>query len=100
MNSSGPIRRHQSLALAMLLLATACAVRAAAPAVPAQRKIPDLHLRSVAGKSLPLHSLKDHQAIVVVFLSFECPVALSYTATLDALAKQYGPRKVFFIAIC
>ncbi len=95
------IRHHRLAILAGLtaFLATAWPVRAAAPPVHAEKKIPDLPLQSVTGKNIHLHSLKDRQAVVVVFVSFECPVSLSYAATLNEMAKRYGPRKVSFLAI-
>jgi hypothetical protein len=93
------LRHHRLAVLAVLPLAIAPHTRAAAPAVPAEKRIADLRLHAVAGKSIQLHSLKDRHAIVVVFISFECPVAQSYVTTLNKLAKQYAPRKVSFLAI-
>src|SRR5687768_4551658 len=40
--------------------------------------IPNLTFRDAQGKALALHDLRDKKAIVVVFLSFECPVSNSY----------------------
>jgi hypothetical protein len=95
------IRHHRLAALASLagLLVSTAPARAAAPPVPVEKKVPDLHLQGVASKNLHLHSLKDRQAVVVVFVSFECPVALSYTTTLSEMARRYEPRKVSFLAI-
>ncbi len=76
------------------------AAHGAAPPASAPPKIPNLHLHGAGGKDIDLHGLKDHQAIVVVFFSFECPISLGYTATLNDLARLYGPRKVAFVAIC
>src|SRR5262249_36821744 len=47
-----------------------------------------------------LHDLKDRDAVVVVFLSFDCPVSRGYTANLAELAKTYGERKVAFLGVC
>jgi peroxiredoxin len=93
----------RSLGLAALLslfLAAAPHDRAAAPPAPAEVKIVNLRLQNVTGKALHLHSLKDRHAIVAVFVSFECPVSAGYTATLNDLARKYGPRGVAFVAIC
>ena len=89
------------LALAGLaaLILTHHAHGAASP-LPPPLKIANLRLQRVAGKSLHLHSLKDQQAIVVVFLSFECPVSLGYVSTLNDLARKYRARKVAFLAVC
>jgi mono/diheme cytochrome c family protein len=46
-----------------------------------------------------LHYLCGPKATAVVFLSFECPVALSYMPTLAELAKAYSERGVAFVGI-
>src|SRR4051812_1802829 len=63
------------------------------------KPITDVRLHGVDGKTIQLRDLKDHSAIVVVFLSFECPVSNSYAPVLNELAKTYGPRKVAVLAI-
>ncbi|HEV7224285.1 MAG TPA: redoxin domain-containing protein, partial [Pirellulales bacterium] len=48
------------------------------------------------------HELKDfsgHQAVVVVFLGAECPLAKLYAPRLAELAKEYGPRGAAFVGI-
>src|SRR5262249_14315868 len=40
------------------------------------------------------------KAVVVVFLSFECPVSNSYAGTLTELANQYGKGGVAFVGVC
>jgi peroxiredoxin len=64
------------------------------------KQIENVRLKGVDGKVRELHGLKSPAAVVVVFLSFECPVSTSYTATLNELARKYGPRKVVFLAVC
>ena len=49
---------------------------------------------------LRLHDLKDKRAIVVVFLSFECPVSTSYSSMLADIARRYAERKVALIGVC
>jgi hypothetical protein len=73
---------------------------AAAPPVSEPRKIPALRLQGAGGAGIDLHDLKGRPAVVVVFLSFDCPVSLGYASTLNELARLYGPRKVAFVAIC
>ncbi len=62
------------------------------------QKIDNLPLTSLDGKKLGLHDFKDRQAVVVIFLTFECPVATSYLAELTELAKTY--EKVDFLGVC
>ena len=71
---------------------------AAAPPPPAPRKVADLPLEGVSGKSIRLHDLRGRDAVVVVFVSFECPTSLGYTATLNELARRYGSGKAAFVA--
>jgi peroxiredoxin len=52
------------------------------------------------GQPVPIGSLKDKKAVVVVFLSFECPVSNSYAAPLTELAKHYAERDVALVAVC
>jgi peroxiredoxin len=73
---------------------------AAPPASQLGKKIPDVRLTGVDGKVRPLHRHKGAPAVVVVFLSFDCPVSAGYTATLNELATRYGPKKVVFLAVC
>jgi peroxiredoxin len=60
----------------------------------------DLKLPTTAGESLALRDLKDKKAVVIVFLSFECPVAAGYAQSLAELAADYQDRNVAFVGIC
>src|SRR5262249_36984736 len=62
-------------------------------------KIDNFTLRDASGKPTALHDLKDKKAVVVVFLSFDCPVSNSYAPALAELAKTYGPQGVAFLAV-
>ncbi len=62
-------------------------------------KIPNLTFRDVQGKSTNLFDLKDKKAIVIVFLSFECPVSNSYCALLADMTKEYGKHGVSFLGL-
>jgi hypothetical protein len=86
--------------LAALLGVSGPGARPAAPPRPAGPKVANVRLLGADGKGLELHGLKDRQAVVAVFVSFECPVSLGYAATLNELAGAYGPKKVAFLAIC
>jgi peroxiredoxin len=53
-------------------------------------KMPNLTFKDEKGKSYRLYELENRKAIVLVFLSFECPVSNSYTEPLSAIAKDYA----------
>lgn len=63
------------------------------------KKIENVTLRDSAGKPVALHDLKDKKAIVVVFLSFECPVSTSYGPILAELARTYAEKHVAFLGV-
>src|SRR6266566_9011271 len=64
------------------------------------RKIEHVTFKNAAGKSVPLEELsRGKQAVVVVFLAFECPVSSSYSQTLADMARAYADR-VVFIGVC
>src|SRR5438045_1622681 len=62
-------------------------------------KIVNVALTDAQGKPVRLDDLKDKKAIVVVFLSFDCPVSADYAGPLAALHKTYDPRGVAFVGI-
>jgi len=62
------------------------------------QKIPNLSFQDADGKTLSLYDLKDQKAIVIVFLSFECPVSTSYCDPLAAMQKDLG-KHVRFIGV-
>lgn len=49
--------------------------------------------------TLPEH-FKDAKAVVVVFVSFECPVSNSYVLPLGELAKEYAGKGVRVVGVC
>jgi peroxiredoxin len=63
------------------------------------KKIDNITLHDAAGKARSLYDLKGKKAIVVVFLSFECPVSTSYSSVLAELAKTYRDKQVAFVAV-
>jgi peroxiredoxin/mono/diheme cytochrome c family protein len=62
-------------------------------------KIADFTLTDASGKKVSLYGLKDHKAVVVVFLSFDCPVSTGYSSILAELAKTYEPKGVAFLGV-
>src|SRR4051812_21484376 len=83
------MRRTILLALLLGLLATP-SLRAEPSKAKLGQKIPNLALRDAAGAEHRLYDLKDKKAIVLVFLSFECPVSNSYAQPLTDIEKEMG----------
>ena len=63
------------------------------------KKIANLAFTDAEGKTTHLHDLKDKKAIVIVFLSFECPVAKSYMQPLSDMASELEKQGVAFIGL-
>jgi thiol-disulfide isomerase/thioredoxin len=63
------------------------------------KKIAPVSVLGADGKKVPLFFLKDNKAIVVVFLSFDCPVSASYSPVLAELAKTYEGKGVAFVGV-
>src|SRR4051812_2732459 len=57
-------------------------------------RMPNLSFKDEHGKTHRLYDLKDKKAIVLVFLSFECPVSNSYAAPLAEIAQEFGKHGV------
>lgn len=62
-------------------------------------KIDRLTLTAPDGKPLAVSALQDKKAVVVVFLSFDCPVSNSYCSQLSAMAKEYSDKGVAFLGV-
>ncbi|MBI1913847.1 MAG: redoxin domain-containing protein [Planctomycetes bacterium] len=91
------------LPLPLALFALACLAGPARPDAPMvtdklNKKIDNFTLFSPGGKSFALHDLKDVRAVVVVFVSFDCPVSTSYAAPLAELHHSYAQKGVVFVA--
>jgi hypothetical protein len=56
-------------------------------------------LRDLHGSSRPLHGFKGHPALVLVFLSTDCPIANLYVPRLLELEKMHRKAKVQFLAV-
>jgi peroxiredoxin len=63
------------------------------------KKIDNVKLTDSAGKTVSLYDLKDRKAIVLVFLSFECPVSMSYSEPLADMARRFGKEGVEFFGL-
>src|SRR5262245_19394215 len=89
------------IAFALLLAALCAPPPAATPPGSIGSTVRPFTLRQPDGGTvtLPEHH-KDAKAVVVVCVSFECPVAKSYFAPLGDLAKTYAAKGVAFVAVC
>ncbi|MCS6850625.1 MAG: redoxin domain-containing protein [Gemmataceae bacterium] len=61
--------------------------------------IENFTLTDADGKPWGLDRFKGANAIVVVFLSFECPLSKEYSPVLAELAQKYEPKGVRFLGI-
>src|SRR5438309_1384225 len=64
------------------------------------QKIANVTFATADGKKASLYDLKDKEAVVAVFLSFDCPNSTGYAPILADMAKKYAERKVAFVGIC
>ncbi|MCS7014650.1 MAG: redoxin family protein [Gemmatales bacterium] len=76
--------------------------RAEPQGVPAERPtVADVSVRDLEGKAWSLSAVcATHQAVVLVFVSAECPMVGNYLPVVADLAKSYKPRNVAFFLVC
>src|SRR5262245_18044123 len=55
---------------------------------------------ATADGTVALDDLKDKEAVVAAFFSFQCPNCTGFAPILAHLAKKYAERKVAFVGIC
>jgi len=68
--------------------------------MPLGTKAPEFSLfDTTSGKTLSLNILKSDKATVVMFICNHCPFVKHVNAGLVALAKDYQPKEVSFVAI-
>ncbi|HYV38416.1 MAG TPA: redoxin domain-containing protein [Gemmataceae bacterium] len=63
------------------------------------KKIANIAFTDADGKTTHLYDLKDKKAIVVVFLSFECPVSTSYMQPLADIANELNKQGVVLMGL-
>ena len=85
-----------------LLFAGLCALAATAiaqaPAIGAAA--PDFQLTTLDGKAFSLSSAaKDHKAVVLMFISTQCPYSNAYNDQMKTLANAYASKGVLFAGI-
>lgn len=92
------MRVLRSILLLAGLCAFAVAAVAEAPAIGAAA--PDFQLTTLDGKTFSLSSAaKDHKAVVLMFISTQCPYSNAYNDQMRDLANAYGGRGVLFVGI-
>jgi mono/diheme cytochrome c family protein len=89
------------LCLAFLCVLTIPAARAdpGDPAARLGKKIDNIPFTPTAGRPFHLYDLVDRKAVVVVFLSFDCPVSNGYLPVLTELHRTYGDKGVAFVGV-
>ena len=63
------------------------------------QKIANLAFTRAAGTTTHLYDMKDKKAIVIVFLSFECPVSKTYMQPLSDMATELDKQGVAFVGL-
>ncbi len=95
-----PIRQFSPALMLAVALLTAGALRADDGSnAKLNKKIDNLTFKDAAGKTTALHDIKDKKAVVVVFLSFECPVSNSYAPLLADMSRKYAASGVAFVGL-
>jgi peroxiredoxin len=80
------------------LAALACNAVAEAPALGAAA--PDFQLTTIDGKPFTLSSAaKDHKAVVLMWISTQCPYSNAYNAQMKDLANAFASKGVLFVGI-
>lgn len=69
------------------------------PSSPIGKRIESFELKDFGGKAHTLAELADKQAVVVVFLGTECPLATLYAPRLSQLAERFAAQGVAFVGI-
>jgi peroxiredoxin len=92
----GSFQSSRYLAAVALLCTVNTMVRADAEPSQAMlgEKIPNLTFKDEKGKTYRLYELENRKAVVLVFLSFDCPVSKSYSAPLSAIALEFAKSGV------
>jgi peroxiredoxin len=80
------------------LAALACNAVAEAPAIGAAA--PDFQLKTIDGKPFTLSSAaRDHKAVVLMWISTQCPYSNAYNAQMKNLANAFASKGVLFVGI-
>jgi peroxiredoxin len=92
------MRSFRSILVLAAFCALACNAVAEAPAIGAAA--PDFRLTTIDGKAFSLSSeAKGHKAVVLMFISTQCPYSNAYNGQMKDLANAYASRGVLFVGI-
>lgn len=58
-----------------------------------------LTLKDQSGKDVDLGAFKDRKALVLIFVSTQCPVSNAYNGRMAEIAQTYAPKSVAVIGI-
>lgn len=62
-------------------------------------KFEDFTLKGIDGKNYSLSDFKNSKAIVIIFISTQCPVSNDYNSRMEKLYKDYRDKGISFIGI-
>jgi peroxiredoxin len=92
------MRPFRALLTLALLCAASSALTAEIPAIGAAA--PEFQLTTVDGKPFSLSSAaKSHKAVVLIFISTQCPYSNAYNDRMRAMASAYASKGVLFAGI-
>jgi peroxiredoxin len=92
------MRGLRSILVLAAFCALACNAVAEAPAIGAAA--PDFQLTTIDGKAFSLSSeAKGHKAVVLMFISTQCPYSNAYNGQMKDLANAYASKGVLFVGI-
>jgi peroxiredoxin len=92
------MRPFRAILALVLLCAASSASTAEAPAIGAAA--PDFQLTTVDRKPFSLSTAaKSHKAVVVMFISTQCPYSNAYNEQMKDLANTYASKGVLFVGI-
>jgi peroxiredoxin len=92
------MRPFRAILVLALLCAASSALTAEAPAIAAAA--PDFQLTTLDGKPFSLSSAaKSHKAVVLIFISTQCPYSNAYNDRMRDMASAYASKGVLFAGV-
>lgn len=67
--------------------------------LPAHAALPEFHLRDTTGVVHAPAEWAAHKAVVLYFVTTDCPVANGYVPEMNRIHDAYAPRGVLFLAV-
>ncbi|HJT77234.1 MAG TPA: redoxin domain-containing protein [Gemmataceae bacterium] len=99
MRSASSLPRLLTATLSLLALVAAARADGGPSNAKLNTPIDNVRLGDPPGKTLALHDFRGKKAVVVVCLSFDCPVCVSYAGPLADMARSYAERGVAFVGL-